>query len=245
VLDPSTIPANSPLSFLLGGGAGNAPPFDLDDDDDDDDDDGSPVSYAAIKEERRRNKGKEKEQDRAYILSLFAPSQPLKIEPSDSKTVLELKQELSAGLNYRRIPIDNMGLYFHGQHLENEKRIADYLYDDTKKNMRSCPANVILRFEIHDSMDHDEALTLNSLPPEILISVFRFLPLKALVQLSFVNKRMRSLATSDSLWKPLYGILWSLQDYMKLVDQEAPPSSEFQPDDKEKEKKSEPTVWHR
>jgi len=234
VLDPSVIPPNSPLSFLFGG---NPPPnFGVGDSDDDSDDDDSPVSYAAIKEERRRNKGKVPEMDRAYVLSQFAMGQPLSLAVHDTKSVLELKKELSADINFRRMPIESMGLYFRGKRMADEKSVVSYLFNDTKK-MISCPANVILRLELHESMDHEDGLTFNNLPPEVLMLVLKFLDVKSIVQLHFVNKKLRALASSDILWKPLYGLLWSLQDWIRLVDQEDPADDKDK--DKEREKASE------
>ena len=103
VLDPSLIPPNSPLSFLFnGGGAGGVPPYGLPDESDSDDED-SPISYAAIKEERRKNKGKVPEPDRAYILSMFAQSQPLILAPTDNKTVLEVTFKIYYEILYSSI----------------------------------------------------------------------------------------------------------------------------------------------
>jgi len=69
--------------------------------------------------------------------------------------------------------------------------------------------------------------------------VLKFLDVKSIVQLTFVNQQLRLLASSDTLWKPLYGFLWSLQDFVRLVDQEEPTPEDESKNEKEKAKEKE------
>jgi len=51
------------------------------------------------------------------------------------------------------MPVENIALYFHSKRMEDDKKVADYIFNGGKK-MVCCPANVMLRLELQVSTLH-------------------------------------------------------------------------------------------
>lgn len=75
---------------------------------------------------------------------------------------------------------------------------------EMSSSMEQASKRQKMDFEYLITLCDFEASTIEDLPDEVLLKIFSFLPMKSLFQLMAVNKKFRSVANDESLWKKVH-----------------------------------------